>query len=170
MFANRREIKSHQACGGRPSRGHLISFSAEESKASCRADGVYDVRKRYSGGILAAVRPCGVVSGFMSLMSAESPTHAYFVLAELLDLAASKAEYAFDSRPPDAHASFVSSHIALLWYDCACTFCVLLIIPSECHCRPSQAPSRTILWPSTNGTTEKDTMDANQEVDDLSPR
>ena len=122
MFSKRRQKKSPQECAERPSRGHLISFSAEESQASCRADGVYDVQKRYSGGILAAVRPCGVVPGFMDLMSPESPTHAYLFLAELLDLAASKAEYAFDSRPPVAHAEFVSSHIALLWYDCACTF------------------------------------------------
>ena len=44
MFANRRQIKSPQACGKRPSRGQLIAFSAEESKASCRADGVFDVQ------------------------------------------------------------------------------------------------------------------------------
>ena len=122
MFANRKQKKSPQACGGRPSRGQLIEFSAEESKASCRADGVLDVQKRYPGGILSAVRPCGVVVGFMSLLSPESPTHAYLFLAELLDLAASKAKYDCDSDSPDAHASFVSSHIALLWYDCACTF------------------------------------------------
>ena len=155
MFSNRRQIKSPQGCAERPSRGHLISFSAEESQASCRADGVHDVQKRYSGPMLAAMRPCGVVSGFMARMSPESPTHACVFLAELLDLAASKAEFVFYSRPPDAHAEFVSSHIALLWYDCACTLRVLLIIPSECHCRPSQAPSRTFLWPSTNGITGK---------------
>ena len=84
MFANRRQIKSPQACGKRPSRGQLIAFSAEESKASCRADGVFDVQKRYSGSILPAVRPCGVVAGCMSLMSPESPTHACLFLAELL--------------------------------------------------------------------------------------
>ena len=136
MFSNRRQIKSPEGCAERPSRGHFISFSPEESQASCRADGVYDVRKRYSGGMLAALRPCGVLTGFMPMMSPESPTHAYLFLAELLDLAASTADYAFDSRPPDAHAEFVSSHIALLWYDCACTVLRVVINPDRISLSP----------------------------------
>ena len=170
MFTNRKQKKSPQACGKRPSRGQLIEFTAEESKASCRADGVFDVPKRYSGGILAAVRPCGVVAGFMSLMSPESPTHAYLSLRSCWIWLPPRRSMLFYSRSPDAHASFVSSHIALLWYDCACTFRVSLISPIECHCRHSQAPSRTFLWPSTNGITEKDTRDANLEVNDPFPR
>ena len=98
---------------GRPSRGQLIEFSAEESKASCRADGVFDVQTRYSGG---SVGSSAAMRGCLWMYVPDVSRVAHECICVPFGVAGSgclQGEVCFYSRSLDAHASFVSSHIAL---------------------------------------------------------
>eukprot|EP00438_Fugacium_kawagutii_P031201 Skav220796 [mRNA] locus=scaffold150:236840:244810:+ [translate_table: standard] len=108
-------------CQTRPPVGHQVHFSEVAQRRACRKQWDKSRAARRSGGVLAAVKECQIVSAVKLVYTHESPTGVYFFLAELFAFLSASVGVDLEETNRKARLQTLRQVMPLVWYDCACT-------------------------------------------------
>ncbi|CAL1136057.1 unnamed protein product [Cladocopium goreaui] len=108
-------------CQSKPRVGHQVQFSASEKNDACRRQWEKSRAARRSGGILAAVKECQIISAIKLVYTHESPTGVYFFLAELFEFLSAGRNVNLKTAKRKTRLRTLQQTMPLVFYDCACT-------------------------------------------------
>ncbi|CAL1141553.1 unnamed protein product, partial [Cladocopium goreaui] len=108
-------------CQSKPRVGHQVQFSASEKNDACRRQWEKSRAARRSGGVLAAVKECQIISAIKLVYTHESPTGVYFFLAELFEFLSAGRNVNLKTAKRKTRLRTLQQTMPLVFYDCACT-------------------------------------------------